>query len=263
MKNLLSVFVVILLSISISNAQETAMPITGTDCNGQAVDLFSDLDAGKLVILHFFMPNCGSCPPIAKKIQTMTNNINKTHPGMVKGYAFPFQNSTTCSYSQSWITSNSLSGLYLPMSKGAEQVAYYGGFGMPTVVLLGGGVGHKVLFVTQSFSTSDTAMMSELIMKQIVGTSDVKDLAPEVSSFGIFPNPSTSVSSIKLTLNQEANVVLDVIDLNGKYITTIAEEKMSGEVSKEFNVAELATGKYLVRLKINGRTMIEKISVIH
>lgn len=252
-----------ILAVSVSNAQETAKQFTGTDCNGKAVDLFADLDAGKLVLIHFYMPNCGSCPPSAKKIQAMVKSIDAAHPGMVKGYAFPFQNSTDCSYSKTWVSTNSLSPLYTPMIKGAEHVAHYGGFGMPTVVLLGGGVDHKVLFVTQSFSTSDTATMRDLIKKQLESVSDVKDLAPEVTSFGVFPNPSNSVSSIRVSLNKEANVVLDVIDVNGKHIATIAEEKMSGDVTKEFNVTELPSGKYLVRLKINGKTMIEKISVTH
>ncbi len=84
--------------ITISKAQ-TPMQFSGVDCNGASVDMFADLDAGKAVILFFYMPNCGSCPPPAKKIQAMTNNINVMHPDMVKGYAFPFQNSTTCTYS--------------------------------------------------------------------------------------------------------------------------------------------------------------------
>jgi hypothetical protein len=76
------------------------------------VDLFADLDAGKAVILHFFMPSCGSCPPPAQKIQTMANNINAMHPAMVKGLCFPFQNSTTCAYAASWVSSNNLGTLY-------------------------------------------------------------------------------------------------------------------------------------------------------
>ncbi len=108
MKNVYSMLMAALLLITINNAkaQTSAMQFAGVDCNGNAVDLFADLNAGKAVILHFYMPNCGSCPPPAQKIQAMANKINATHPGMVKGYAFPFQNSTTCTYSSSWVTLN-------------------------------------------------------------------------------------------------------------------------------------------------------------
>lgn len=72
------------------------MQLSGVDCNANTHDLLADLDAGKAVILHFFMQNCGSCPPPAKKIQAMANNILAMHPGMITAYAMPFNNTTTC-----------------------------------------------------------------------------------------------------------------------------------------------------------------------
>lgn len=125
---------------------------------GFSHDLMSDLDSGKAVILHFFMPNCGSCPPPAQKIQKMANNLLKTYPGMVRAYVMPFNNSTTCATTSSWVSTNGLS-LYVPYDSGAMQVANYG-WGMPTVVLLGG-KNHRIMFSTLSFSTSDTIMMRD------------------------------------------------------------------------------------------------------
>ncbi len=55
---------------TISKAQ-TVIQLKGVDCNGNSHDLMADLDAGKAVLLHFFMPSCGSCPPPAQKIQKM------------------------------------------------------------------------------------------------------------------------------------------------------------------------------------------------
>ena len=161
--NLYISIIVSIFTLTSYTAQTTAMNFSGIDCNGNNVDLFQDLDAGKSVVLFFYMPSCGSCPPEALKIQTMANNINAVQPGKVKAYAFPFQNSTTCSYSSGWVTTNGLP-LYIPMDSGAAQVAYYGGFGMPTVVLLGGGSNHSVQFVTQNFVTSDTTTMHNLIV---------------------------------------------------------------------------------------------------
>jgi hypothetical protein len=61
------------------------------DCSGANHHLFADLDAGKFVLLHFFMSSCSSCPPSAKRIQYMANNINAAHPGSVIGYAIPYE----------------------------------------------------------------------------------------------------------------------------------------------------------------------------
>src|SRR5688572_892045 len=95
MKNSILIIAALMFVFTISRAQ-TVMQISGNDCNGVSHDLFSDLDAGKAVILHFFM-TCASCPPPAQKIQAMANNILATHPGMISAYALGYTNSYSCS----------------------------------------------------------------------------------------------------------------------------------------------------------------------
>lgn len=248
--------------VTISKAQTTAMQFTGQDCNGNPVDLFADLDAGKAVILHFYMPNCGSCPPPAKKIQTMANNINAMYPGKVKGYAFPYQNSTTCSYSQSWVNSNSLNTLYTPMDSGAEHVAHYGGFGMPTVVVLGG-VDHSVLFSTLSFSTSDTIEMRNKIIALLSGSSATNELPSAVESFNVYPNPAGNHFSVNLDLKESTHVVIDVTDLSGKQVTVLMNETRKGKLEKQFNTDGLPNGIYFVRLQVNGQVTTQKLNIAH
>ncbi len=248
--------------VTLSNAQTNAMQFTGTSCNGNAVDIFADLDAGKAVILHFFMPNCGSCPPPAQKIQAMANNINAMYPGMVKGYAFPFQNSTTCAYTSSWVSQYNLSALYEPVDKGATQVAYYGGFGMPTVVLLGG-TDHRVMFSTLSFSTSDTTEMRDSILAMLASTS-FNDLPASVTAFNVFPNPANDVISVNINLKESAELQIDITDMEGKQVATIAKEKLNaGASTKQFNTSSLPNGNYFVRLQVNGKGTMEKISIKH
>ena len=87
-KLLLSSF--LLLSTIVMNAQITAQDFNKMDCNGTAMHhLFADLDSGHAVLLHYFMPSCGSCPPAAKVMQRMAKGINAMYPGMVIGYAMP------------------------------------------------------------------------------------------------------------------------------------------------------------------------------
>jgi hypothetical protein len=248
--------------MTISKAQTTGMQFSGKDCNGNPVDLFADLDAGKIVILHFFMPSCGSCPPPAQKIQAMANNINKMHPGKVKGYAFPFQNSTTCSYAATWVSSNNLGTLYTAMDSGAAQVAHYGGFGMPTVVVLGG-ADHKVLFSTLSFSTSDTTEMRNKILAQINGTSGIADLPSVVNAFSVFPNAASDNISINLDLKEASNLLIDVTDITGKQVAIISNEKLNGIITKQFNTSELPSGNYFVRIQVNGNTASQKLIINH
>ncbi len=260
MKKSIYLSIALMFVLTISKAQ-TAMQLTGQDCNGVSHDLFADLDAGKAVILHFFMPNCGACPPPAQKIQAMANHILATHPGTITAYAMPFNNTTTCAYTSTWTSSNNLS-LYMPYDSGAVHVANYGGFGMPTVVLLGGS-DHRVMFSTLSFSTSDTTIMRDSIMALLGITSSVTELPTAVSSFEIYPNPSSENVSITVSLNETAKLTIDVTDITGKQIAVIANENETGLVTKHFNTAELSNGIYLVRLTANGKTATQKLTVAH
>ena len=262
MKKSIFLSIALMFVLTISKAQ-TPMQFSGVNCNGASVDLFADLDAGKAVILHFFMPSCGSCPPPAQKIQAMANNINAMHPGMVKGYAFPFQNSTTCAYAASWVSSNNLAMLYQPMDSGALHVANYGGFGMPTVVVLGGsGANRRVMFSTQSFSTSDTTAMRDSILS-LLNSTGLADLPGVVNAFSVYPNPASNNISINIDLKESSNFMIDVTDITGKQVAVIMDEKQNGIVTKQFSTAELPTGNYFVRLQVNGKTATQKLTVNH
>jgi len=254
--------IALMFAMTISKAQ-SPMQFAGLDCNGNAVDLFADLDAGKAVILHFYMPSCGSCPPPAQKIQAMANKINALNPGMVKGYAFPYQNSTTCGYSSNWVSSNGLGTLYAPMDSGAAHVANYGGFGMPTVVLLGGSsTNRRVLFSTLSFSNSDTTIMRDSILN-LLSTTGLNKLNKSDFSFNVFPNPASDFVSINLELKEIADLVMDITDLTGKHVALITEEKSNGFISKQFNTAHLPNGNYLLRINVNGISSIKKLTINH
>jgi len=249
-----------MLILNISKAQ-TAMQLTGMDCNGVMHDLYADLDAGKAVLIHFFMPNCSSCPPSAKRIQIMANNILASHPGMITAYALPYNNSTTCSYTSSWVSTNALS-LYAPFDTGATQVAHYGGFGMPTVVLLGG-ADHRVMFSTQSFSTSDTTIMRDSIMAMLNSATGLNDLPNTVSSFEVFPNPANEYVNINLSLKESSTILMDITDINGKQVAVILDEKQSGLIKKQFNTSLFSNGNYFIRLSVNGKIVTQKLTIAH
>jgi len=194
----------------------------------------------------------------------MANNINAMYPGMVKGYAFPYQNSTTCTYASSWVTSSGLAPFYAPMDSGATHVAHYGGFGMPTIVVLGGS-NHRVLFSTLSFSTSDTTKMKDSIMTLIKkSTSGIADFKNVVSAFNVYPNIATDLVSINVELKETVNLLIDVTDITGKQVAIISNEKQgAGTFTKQFNTSVLQNGNYIVRLSVNGKTSTQKLSVAH
>ncbi|MBK7959466.1 MAG: T9SS type A sorting domain-containing protein [Bacteroidetes bacterium] len=262
-----SIFIALLLvcSVKVINAQ-TVMQLNGLDCNGVSHDLMSDLDSGKAVILHFFMPNCGSCPPPAQKIQKMANNLLKTYPGMVRAYVMPFNNSTTCATTSSWVSTNGLS-LYVPYDSGAMQVANYG-WGMPTVVLLGG-KNHRIMFSTLSFSTSDTIMMRDSMIALFTKKADtVKTSAifsvnnANINALNIYPNPAVNAISLNFNSNESGNLVISLTTLNGAVVKSYSEEKISsGFYSKSMNLNGITKGNYLLNGTLNNKNFTKQVII--
>jgi len=208
MKKIVLIFVLTTVLGYSVKAQTTAMDFNKNNCNGTNSHLFEDLDNGQAVVLFYYMPNCGSCPPPAKKIQAMLSNLNVNYPGKVKGYAIPYNNTTKCPNVQTWVTGNSLS-LFTPLDSGATQVAYYGGFGMPTVVLVGGS-DHRVLFNTQNFTTADTTVMRDSIINLFQGPSAVKQHAAQLQEVNIYPNPVSHELSVEISLNSDTYLKIDI-----------------------------------------------------
>lgn len=248
--------------IMISKAQ-TPLQINGLDCNGNSHDMFSELDAGKAVVVFFFMNNCSSCPPVAKKVQAMVNNVLVDYPDMVKGYVMPFNNTTTCTATANWVVNNSLS-FYAPYDSGSVQVAHYGGFGMPTVVLLGGKTSNqRVLFSTLSFATSDTTIMRDSILA-LLATTAIQDIPAAVNSVNVFPNPSVDNVNIALDLNEQSSIAIDIIDITGKKVSHIFDDtKATGLIQQPFNTTQLSNGLYMVQFTVNGKTVTRKFNVSH
>ena len=237
---------------------QTITQISGPDCNGQSHDLFQELDAGKVVILHFFMPNCGSCIPPAKAIQKMANGLLSKYPGQIKGYAMPFNNSTTCTYASSWVASNGLS-FYTPYDSGAAQLAKYGGFGMPTIVVLGGKASNRrVLFFTASFATNDTLKMRDSIVA-LLKTADNKTASAQ-NRLKIYPNPTSDKLTIELGEKSNPTQFIEVRNLMG----TIVKKLEMGDPGLIFSIdtREFPVGTYTITLHEMGAVSSKRFTVI-
>ncbi len=64
-----------------------------------------------------------------------------------------------------------------------------------------------------------------------------------------FPNPSTDMVNIDITLAEEENVQVIVSDITGKVISTIFDNKMSGENRLEWEGKQFGNGMYFIRIQ--------------
>lgn len=244
------------------NAQTTAMNFNITDCNGNPHNLFADLDAGKAVIIEFFMTSCGSCITAGNTLEDMKANLLSEFPGMIKSYAFGYNNSYSCATVNNWVTTNGFTSN--PSDSGATQVAYYGGMGMPTIVILGGGTSHLVLGSPYvGFTTGDTTTMANDIRNFLNGTSSVEENT-SFSGLSVYPNPANADVNVTFEMKTDGEVIVDVVDLTGRVIKTVFNGNLqSGAVIQTFNTSEIAEGNYLVRISSRGNVTHQNLSVVH
>lgn len=251
----------VIFSTQTTKAQTTALNYAFTDCAGNAQEIFSDLDAGKALIVEFFMTSCGSCITAGGKLESMKADLMAEFPGMIKSYAFGYTNSYTCTTVNNWVTTNGFTSV--PSDSGATQVAYYGGMGMPTIVILGGGTAHSVLGTPYiGFTTSDTTTMAADIRAFLTGTG-VKENANSITELAVYPNPASSQLTISFSLIKNSDVKVDVLDLTGRLIATVMNETApSGTVNKTVSTGSMAEGNYIVRITANGVVSQQKLSIV-
>ena len=113
-----------------------------------------------------------------------------------------------------------------------------------------------------SLTSSDT-LTAVYVLKSAVATNQTIN---ELDKFAIFPNPTKADVSLQFTLNESANISLQLQTLQGKTVTQF--NQVTGFVSAGSHVhslrlpTDLSSGLYLLSMDINGKKMHSKVSVI-
>lgn len=90
----------------------------------------------------------------------------------------------------------------------------------------------------------------------------VKEIAKEADLFQNFPNPSNGMTTVRYSLQNEANVTFEMIDVTGKkVVSTIEGNKNPGVYSIELNTAELNSGIYFYSILVNGNKITKKMTI--
>lgn len=129
--------------------------------------------------------------------------------------------------------------------KGTGQVVFYGAFNSNP--------GHK---------GSDVTTLSTLTLKESTANG-IYIIPKKVSNFSVYPNPASDMINIVFDLKSSSFVTIEITDLEGRKIASVMSERQSGTVSKDFNVKELPSGNYLIRLEVNGKTATQFLSIVH
>lgn len=77
----------------------------------------------------------------------------------------------------------------------------------------------------------------------------------------VYPNPANEYAVISINLSQDAQVVMNLIDLSGKQIATRNYGAMIGLSEVVLNTQDLQSGVYIVELFVNGERVTKRLVV--
>ncbi len=80
----------------------------------------------------------------------------------------------------------------------------------------------------------------------------------------LYPNPTDDEVTVKLSLEKNERVAIDVFDLQGKIVSSFKEKELEkGDQKITFNISSLKSGLYIVQVKSGGKLTKMEMVVTH
>ena len=244
-----------------SFSQTTAVNFTCEDCHAVSHDLFTELDAGKVVVIAWVMP-CGGCINGALSAYTAVQNYATSNPGEVLFYLVDDYGNTTCSSLGAWAENNGMTD-FTPFSNALINMADYGTDGMPKIVVLGGN-SHTVYY-NENNNDIDAVNISNAIASALASAS-VNELSGK-DEMVVYPNPGTDNVSINAEAfgfqkMDEMSIVLK--NIAGNEVSQIFKGKWdSNQKAIQFNTSQLSAGTYFVHCTDQKTSRTVKVVISH
>lgn len=160
---------------------------TQTDCNGVEHNLFSELDAGEVVLMEIVMlDGCMPCINAAHYMAPVIEYYNANYDNRINYYTFGFDDSYSCSQLIDWKTENSII-CNAQFVEGEAIAANYGGMGMPTIIVAGRS-SHVVCYNKFGFGPLDTANLANAF-EYALGLTETLAIDNPEKSMQVYPNP--------------------------------------------------------------------------
>jgi len=246
---------------ALSGFAQTATNFNCADCQSVSHDLFSELDAGKVIVLDWVMP-CGACSGPSVSAYDVVTGFQTTNPGRVFLYMVDDVANTICSTLNGWAVSAGVpqNAYSIRFSNAAINMLDYGTAGMPKVVIVGGS-NHTVFY--NANNTVNTAAMQNAINAALLSTS-IDEKNNPLSELTVFPNPSDTAAEIAFRLTKKSTVKIELFNLQGKKVQDVnAGELLAGAHKVDVKTIKLSAGMYLVKVSSEGKSRFINLVVSH
>lgn len=227
-----------------------ATDFTANDCASNSHNLFTELAAGKVVVITWVMP-CGACITGASNASNAVIAVG--NPNVVFYLVDDYAN-TNCASLNSWASTNSIT-YNASFSNSTIMMSSYGSTGMPKTVVIG--PNHFVSY-NVSGAGSQTAIQTA-INNSLTGVNE----EPKADlGLNLFPNPATSSTKLTYTLTKKAEVSIVVMNELGEKVNTVSLGSQSaGKQEYELNIEKLSAGVYFIKLRAGEAVETMKLTV--
>jgi len=241
-----SVFIIAVLTPCAAVFAHTAPNFSLKDCNNADHDLYTDINAGKVVVIVWVMP-CGACALPTLTTSGVVKDIDKNYPGKVKLYIIDDFGDTECSSLRGWLKNYSISytATYVVVGSSPDiPMTNYGAIGMPKIIAVGGG---EKNIIYNSENDVDAFVLRDKIVEQLSTSSvEITSDTPRVS-----PNPVNDIVTIHMP-DFSAESIIVIHNARGEEVMTRFNAQSGGDVS--LNTADLPSGLYAVCITVGGMT---------
>lgn len=231
-----------------------AINFTANDCAGNSHTLFSELDAGKVVVVSFVMP-CGSCIAPTKSADAAVQAYASSNPGQVVFYVVHYTGTgNSCSSLATWESQNIVTPDATFYTTAFNRSQYSSASTMNRIVVLGG-TSHTVYYNNgNGGSTQQTPIQNAINSALAAIATGIKDNQNNVNTFNVYPNPANEAAYINYSLKEAADVKIDLYNLVGEKVKSVASGiQTAGNHKVELNTGNLVNGIYFVN--VNGNTI--------
>ena len=84
----------------------------------------------------------------------------------------------------------------------------------------------------------------------------------EVQLLGTYPNPAQQRATLRYAVPERQDVKIDLYDILGRRVRTVVDGKREGRHERQLDVSRLASGVYFLRLRADGATKPQKLTVV-
>ncbi len=252
MKKLLLAFIG--LTSCIATQAQTAPDFTATDCNGNSVNLYSQLNAGKVVVLNWVMP-CGAC--VGPSL-TAYNVVQSFASPDVVYYLIDDMSNTNCTQLGTWADNSNIGSNRTEFSTSAIVETNYGGTGMPHVAVVG--PNHTFYFNGLNAAAGNaTAIQNAISSALATGINQ-----PVATSPAMKASWSAGIKAVMIQYNvsETGSVTLDIMNELGQSVSKKEITSQSkGNYSVSMDLGKPGKGLYFVRMTNGSHSETVKFSI--